>query len=277
MAVPASIENAAREAESRDEPRRAGRELLLEIAFRPLSNAIASPLAKAGISPPVVVLANAVTGVLAAAVLFTGNLVAAAVLLQLKTLLDNTDGALARATARVTLAGRYLDTVADLVVNAAIFVALAHVTGEPVLAGAAFVALTLVLAVDFNVTQLYREQHGVPSEQPHPTGGSAERALAAAYRLLFAPLDRAVRGVSSWRFAGRPAYDRFAVNVLANLGLTTQLAALGVCLLVGAPSVYLWLVLGCLALTGALHMRAELRMRRSPATVRASDRSSERL
>jgi phosphatidylglycerophosphate synthase len=262
MAVPAATENAA----PRDEPRRAGRELLLEIVFRPLSNALASPLARAGITPPVVVLANAAAGIGAAFVLFTGNLVVAALLLQLKTLLDNTDGALARATGQVTLAGRYLDTVADLVVNAALFVALGHVTGQPILAAMAFVALTVVLAVDFNVTELYREAHGVPTEQPHATGGSTERALAAAYRLFFAPLDRVVRGVSAWRFGDRPAYDVFAVTVLANVGLTTQLAALGLCLVLGAPSVYLWLVLGCLPLLAALHVRAELRVRRSPST-----------
>ena len=91
------------------------------------------------------------------------ELVLAALLLQVKTLLDNADGALARATGRVTLVGRYLDTLADLVVNAAVFAALAVVTGEPLLALAAFVALTLVLAVDYNATELYREARG---EQP---------------------------------------------------------------------------------------------------------------
>jgi archaetidylinositol phosphate synthase len=277
MAVPAATENAAAEAGPRDESRRAGRELLLEVVFRPLSNALASPLARAGISPPMVVLANAAVGLVAALVLLTGNLVVAALLLQVKTLLDNTDGALARTTGRVTLAGRYLDTLADLVVNVALFVALGHVTGQPILPAAAFVALTLVLAVDFNVTELYREAQGIPTEEPRSTGSSAERALATAYRLFFTPLDRVMRRVSAWRFGDRPAYDRFAVTVLANLGLTTQLAALGVCLVLGAPSVYLWLVLGCLALTGALHVRAELRDRRSPRTVRASERSCERL
>src|SRR5262245_17029885 len=266
MAVPAATENAARDDWPRHEPRRAGRELLLEVVFRPLSNALASPLARAGVAPPVVVLANATAGIVAAVALFTGNLVVAAVFLQLKALLDNTDGSLARATGRVTLVGRYLDTVADLVVNAALFVALGSVTGRPILAASAFVALTLVLAVDFNITELYREAHGVPIEQPESTGGSIERALAAVYRLFFTPLDRTIRGVSAWRFGTRPAYDRLAVNVLANLGLTTQLAALGVCLLLGVPSVYLWLVLGCLALTAALHVRAELRVRRSPST-----------
>ena len=51
------------------------------------------------------------------------------------------------------------------------------------------------------------------------------------------------------------------MSVLANLGLTTQLAVLGVCLVLGIPSVYLWLALGCLLVLGALHVRAELRVR----------------
>ena len=141
--------------------------------------------------PPAVVVANAAAGLVAALALARGELVAAAVLLQLKTLLDNTDGQLARASGRVTLAGRYLDTIADLVVNAAVFVALGYVTGQPLLAAAAFVALTLVLAVDFNVTELYREAHGIVEPAAASTGGRAERVLAAVYGVVFAPLDRA--------------------------------------------------------------------------------------
>lgn len=261
--MPVAAENLAPESLHPDDRRRAGRELLLEAVFRPLSNALASVLARTGIPPPAVVLANATAGILGAVALFGGNLVTAAVLLQLKTLLDNTDGALARATGRVTLTGRYLDTIADLAVNAALFVALGHVTGQPILAAVAFVALTLVLTVDFNVTELYRVAQGVQTDAPRPTGGLAERALAAVYGALFAPLDRAVRGASARRFGSRPAYDRAAVTVLANLGLTTQLAALGVCLVLGVPRVYLWLVLGCLLVLLALHVRAELRVRRS--------------
>ena len=157
--------------------RRAGRELVLELVFRPLSNALVPVLRRLGVSPPAVVLANAATGLAAAVVLARGELVAAAVLLQVKTLLDNTDGQLARATGRVTLAGRYLDTIADLVVNAAVFVALGYVTGRPVLALVGFVALTLVLAADFNATELYRQAHGEPTEEPPATGARAERVL----------------------------------------------------------------------------------------------------
>ena len=243
------------------EPRRAGRELVLELVFRPLANMLVPLLERARVAPPAVVLANATVGFVAALVLYRGNLVAAALLLQLKTLLDNADGALARATGQVTLTGRYLDTVADLVVNAAVFAALGHVTGQPALALAAFSGLTLALTVDFNVTLLYRESHGIATVEPRPSGGGVERTLTFLYRVTFGVLDRVVRGVSTRRFGDRPAYDAFAVSILANLGLTTQLAVLGVCLVLGIPSVYLWLALGCLLVLGVLHARAELRVR----------------
>ena len=252
------------------ELRRAGRELTLELVFRPLASALVPLLARARVSPPTVVLANAAAGLVAAIVLWRGELVAAALLLQLKTVLDNADGALARATGRVTLAGRYLDTIADLVVNVAVFASLAHVTGQPLLAVAGLAALTVVLSVDFNVTELYRRAHGVPTSQPEPTGGRAEQVLARTYGLLFAPIDRGVRRLSEWRFGERPGYDGVAVSTLANLGLTTQLAVLGVCLVLGAPAAYLWIALGCLLVLAALHLRAEMRVRSLSRTRRAT-------
>jgi len=243
------------------EPRRAGRELVLELVFRPLANVLVPFLERARVPPPAVVLANAVVGLVAALVLYRGSFVQAALLLQLKTLLDNADGALARATGQVTVTGRYLDTIADLVVNVAVFVALANVTGQPLLTAVAFLALAAVLAVGFNVTELYWQAHGIPTTEPPSSGSGLERTLAFLYRIWFGVLDRVVRGVSTRRFGDRPAYDGFAVTVLANLGLTTQLAVLGVCLVLGVPTLYLWLVLGCLLVLGALHVRAELRVR----------------
>lgn len=247
----------APEAAGTAEPRRAGRELLLEGVFRPVSNAFVPLLQRAKVPPPAVVLANAAVGLVAALALARGDLIAAAVLLQVKTLLDNIDGQLARASGRVTLAGRYLDTTADLVVNAAVFAALGYVTGRPLLAVAAFLALTLVLAADFNVSALYREAHGIPTESPQQTGSPAERILTSVYGALFAPLDRAVRTFAARRFQGRRSYDRFTVTALANLGLTTQLAVLGLCLVLGAPSAYLWFALACFAALVPLQLRAE--------------------
>jgi archaetidylinositol phosphate synthase len=240
------------------EPRRAGRELVLDLAFRPLSTPLVPLLARLGFTPPAVVLANAAVGLVAAVALARGELVLAAVLLQVKTLLDNSDGQLARATGRVTLTGRYLDTEADLVVNAALFAALGYLTGQALLAAAAFVALTLVLAVDFNVTELYRETRGTEPPQPLATGSRVEHVLTRFYELVFSPLDGGIRRIS------RPAQiDRLTVTALANLGLSTQLAVLGGCLVLGAPDSYLWIVLACLPLVAALQLRLERRARTS--------------
>src|SRR5687767_2541880 len=93
------------------------RELLVAWIFGPAANALAALLAPLRVPPPAVVLANAAAGLAAAVAIGTEALVAAALLLQLKTLLDNADGRLARATGRATLFGRYLDTEADLVVR----------------------------------------------------------------------------------------------------------------------------------------------------------------
>lgn len=246
--------------------RRAGRELLLESVFRPLANLFVPLLRWAKVPPPAVVLANAAIGLVAAFAIARGDLIAAAVLLQLKTLLDNLDGQLARATGRVTLAGRYLDSLADLLVNAALFAALGHATGQPFLAASSFVALTLVLAVDFNVTELYREARELPNPQPPATDGSAERILRALYAALFAPLDRAVRVFAAWRCRGHGSYDGFTVTFLANLGLTTQLTVLGLCLLLRAPSGYLLFALACLAALVPLQLRAERRSRTAVAS-----------
>ncbi len=241
--------------------RRAGRELLLEVAFRPLSSPFVPLLARLNVPPPAVVVANAMVGLTAAVGLARGDLVAAAVLLQLKTLLDNMDGQLARATGQVTLLGRYLDTLADLVVNAALFAALGYVTRQPLLAVAGFVALTVVLAVDYNATELYRGAHGRLLQQPRRTGGRAESALGRAYDALLGPLDRAVRAFAARRFGGRASYDRLTVTILANLGLTSQLAVLGVCLALGAPEAYLWFVVACLLALFPLQLHAERRAR----------------
>jgi len=274
--VTVSTEDVSGTAAPPAESRRAGRELVLERMFRPLSNLLVPVLARTGVAPTAVVLANATTGLVAALALARGELLAAALVLQLKTLLDNADGQLARVTGRVTLTGRYLDTEADLVVNALVFAALGHVTGRPVLAAVAFVALTLVLAVDYNVTELYREQRGLSAASPASAGGRVERVLERIYAMSFGQLDRLVRTFSERRFArlavaeaspervdeARLAYiDGLAVNTLANLGLTTQLLALGVCLAIGVPEAYLWIaIVGLLALV-PLQIRAERRAR----------------
>ncbi|HET6623560.1 MAG TPA: CDP-alcohol phosphatidyltransferase family protein [Gaiellaceae bacterium] len=253
-------------------------ELVVAWVFGPLSRLLVPGLVRLRVPPQVVVLAHAAIGLAGALLLARGELVGAAVLLQAKTLLDNADGLLARASGRVTLLGRYLDTEADLVVNAAVFAALGAETGEPWLAFAGLVAATVLLGVDFNLAEAHREAHGRATPEPPRSGSSTERALEAAYRVVFGPQDRLVRTGSARRLArgldgeedaaatrrATLAYhDRLTLAFLANTGLSTQLAVLGICLVVGAPVVYLWLLLACLAPLPFLQLRRERLARRA--------------
>jgi phosphatidylglycerophosphate synthase len=257
------------ESSRRDVP---ARELVVAGFFGPVANALAAVLLPLRVPPAAVLLANAVAGFVAAVALGLEAFVAAALLLQLKTILDNADGRLARASGRASLLGRYLDTEADLAVNVALFTALGSVTGQPWLALAAFVASTLVLSVDFNLVELYREARGQAQPPPASSGSPVERALTGVYRVLFAPQDRFVRAASARRLervldaepdpasrrnATLAYHDRMTLAVLANLGLSTQLVALGACLVLGVPVVYLWLALGQVLVLPILQLRRE--------------------
>jgi archaetidylinositol phosphate synthase len=261
----------------RSRKRRHGTEVLCEFLFRPLAHLVVLALLPLRVPPPAVVLCAAATSPVAAVEVARGELVAAAILLQVKTVLDNADGQLARLSGRVSVLGRYLDAECDLLVNAALFAALGAVTREPLLAAVAFVVVTVVLGINFNAERLYRRERGDATDPMPPAEGPA-RVLERIYRIVYSPQDRLVDRFVEWRLtraaadpARRLAYhDGWTVGVLANLGLSTQLAALGVCLALGAPAAYLWLVLGCGLGVVALAARRELSLRRSrPATAAA--------
>jgi len=239
-------------------------ELVMRVVH-PLSAALVERLARTRVEPWQVVVAHSAIGV-AAALLLAGEarwaLVSAAVLLQVKTVLDNADGGLARATGRVTELGRYLDTGLDLLVNVLLFVALAQHGPWP-LALLALIVLTVVLSYDFNAEALYRQAHaGEP-----PTGKAradtadppslALRVFRGLYQLVLAPQDRHIRRLDAALFNRatgleyssatadrRRAWSNVAsTGALVNLGLSTQYLVLGLCAAVGAPFAYVYLVI----------------------------------
>lgn len=187
----------------------------------------------------------------------------------MKTVLDNADGQLARASGRVTVLGRYLDSESDLLIDAALFAALGHLTGQWLLAIVSFLVLTFVLSADFGLELLYRRERGEAREaRPAATGAAA--VLARIYDVVYAPQDRLVERLVERRLrrlgagpGARLAYhDRATLAILANYGLSTQLAVLGICLAAGHPAAYLWIALAC----GASLVPLELRRARRAHT-----------
>ena len=239
-------------------------ELLCEVVFRPLAHLVVLALLPLRVPPPAVVFAATVTGLAAAVELGRGNLVLAAILLQVKTVLDNADGQLARASGRVSVFGRYLDSESDLLIDAGLFAALGYLTARPWLALVSFLVLTFVLSVDFNLERLYRIERGETREaRPEATGAAA--VLARVYDAVYAPQDRLVERLVDAQLRRLPAgpaprlayHDRPTLMVLANLGLSTQLAILGACLLLGHPAAYLWFALACGLLLVPLALRRQ--------------------
>ena len=237
------------------------------LAIQPVAARAIALLARRGVDPLHVVVTHGVLGFLAAALIALGGQAAwtgAALLLVAKVLLDNIDGGLARATGRVTQAGRYLDTWVDFWNNVALFAALS-LYGPGLVAAVAWAVLTVVLTVDFNLERLYRAARA-PSSTPAdrepppyvPEGAPPTlfRALQAGYDAFFAPQDRTVERLDRatlHRIAGdgeavdpearRRWNDLFSTAAVVNLGLSTQLVTLALLLLLGIPYVYVIVVL----------------------------------
>ena len=161
--------------------------------------------------------------------------------------------------------------VAVVLVNAAVLGAVGSVTRRPFLALATFVVLTLVLSVDFDLERLYRRERGDVRDPAPPAPAGVARALARVYAAVYGTQDRLIEGFVEWRLrrlgagpAARLAYhDRTTLQILANFGLSTQLAALGLCLAVGRPQIYCYVVLGCGATIVPLFLRREVLARRA--------------
>jgi len=244
---------------ARSRKQRAAKDVLCESVYRPLAHLVVLALLPLRVPPPAVVLASGAAGIAGAVELARGHLVAAALLVQLKTVLDNADGQLARLSGRVTLLGRYLDSECDLVVDAALFAALGWYADAPVVAALGFVALTAVLSLNFNLERLYRGA-ALDAPEAHGLTLALQRVYAFAYGwqdvLVERFVERRLRGASDQR---RAAYhDRVTVSILANLGMTPQLAAFGVCTALGHPLAFLWVLLGEVGLVLILVLRREL-------------------
>lgn len=191
------------------------RELVADLLYRPLAHLVVVALLPLRVPPPAVVLAGLVAGLAAAVEIARGGLLVAAALVVVKTVLDGADGALARASGRITALGRYLDSDCDLLVNAALFAAIGYATGRPLLALAGFVVSTSVLSLNFNLRRLYCGTEAMPE------GGGLARRF---YEVVYAPQDRLAD-----RMVRRPP-RLSTLRVFHNLGLATQHTALALTL-----------------------------------------------
>lgn len=259
---------------------RPAREWASETVFRPLAGRLLPALVRRRVNPLAVVLTHTALGLLAGGLLRRGHRLTPALLLQGKTVLDNLDGQLARATGQTTETGRYLDSELDALANAAVLTGLTGRWGPPLT-----LLLSLILSTDYLWERDHREARGevfrAPPAQPdtHPHLLRLLRLLYAAY---FLPQERVLSALFEERLrravggdptpADRRAYTPAAVNrVAVNLGLSTQLLGLGGALALRRPRLYLWsLPAQVLLLVGVQFWREEQVRARRAASGRPS-------
>lgn len=173
--------------------------------------------------------------------------------------------------------GRYADTEGDFVVNLALFLGLGALTGQWLLALAAFVVFTLMLSLDFNWEYLYRlerKEYFRPAPDTSKENQQILGWLEWFYKTVFLPQDNVIRRFCEMRFAALYAknpnpnaqaearlayYEADSLFVLANLELSTQLLVLGLFLIFGVPQAFLWFMLACGVVCVLLQLRREAR------------------
>jgi archaetidylinositol phosphate synthase len=250
-------------------------EYISEYGFRKLAHLVVLILLPLRVAPTNLVIFHTILGVIAGVLIARGEFIWAALLIQIKTILDNADGQLARASGMVTEIGRYADTEGDFIVNIALFAGLGIYTGQWFLALLAFMIFTLMLSLDFNWEYLYRlerQEYFRPAPDTSKENQTVLRFLENFYARVFKPQDNLIRAFCEQRFeivyaqnpnattqkAARLAYyEADSLFVLANLELSTQLLLLGICLVLGVPQLYLWFVVLCGAICLALQLRRE--------------------
>ncbi|MGD2154335.1 MAG: CDP-alcohol phosphatidyltransferase family protein [Gemmatimonadales bacterium] len=269
---------------------------------RPLAVWIARRLRDTSVVAADVTVVWCVVGIVAAFCYAVGGYryaLLGAALIQVKNILDAVDGSLARLQVRPSRVGRFLDSIGDAVIGAALYLALAIAVARvrPVAYAAALAAATLVLSLlqgsVFNYYQVrYRQRRGGDRTslikerlteydrvyyEDRPLALGLLRQLIAAYNWIYGWQDELVQRIDRWAAAplvacGREETaetlrdDRRLLTVLSGLGPGMQILILDLYTIAGyrhlglALELFLWTI----ALGGTLYAVAVvLRLRRA--------------
>jgi CDP-diacylglycerol--serine O-phosphatidyltransferase len=210
---------------------------------RPAARAITYVLKNTAATPIHVTIAFCFAGLLAIWCIINGHLWAAASFLILKSILDAADGELARVKETPSYTGRYLDSVADILLNALIFATLWYLTNASILYTLlAFVGMQLqgtiynyyyvILRNRFDgdtTSRIFEKQPPIALE------GETQRnvnILFFLYRGLYGAFDKAIYLLD--RSAVKSIwFPNWFMTLVSLLGLGSQLLIMSIFLVLG--------------------------------------------
>ena len=210
---------------------------------RPAARIIANSFKNTFITPVQVTVMFIISGLIAIICMLYGYYWAAAFFLILKSVLDAADGELARIKKTPSYTGRYFDSVADIILNFFIFMALWHITDSSLIyALLAFVGIQLqgtlynyyyvILRNKFNGDTTSRV---FEDKTPIALKGEKQRNvdfLFALYKLLYGVFDKTIYFMDK-KAAGSKPFHKWFMTAVSTFGLGFQLLIISVMLVLG--------------------------------------------
>ncbi|MDF1516872.1 MAG: CDP-alcohol phosphatidyltransferase family protein [Lutibacter sp.] len=210
---------------------------------RPVARLIANSLKKTSVTPVKVTVLFIISGLIAIAFMLYGFYWAAAFFLILKSVLDAADGELARIKKTPSYTGRYFDSVADIILNFFIFLALWHITDSLLIyALLAFLGIQLqgtlynyyyvILRNKFNgdtTSRVFEDKTPIALEGENQQNVNF---LFALYKLLYGIFDKTIYFLDKKATSGKP-FHKWFMTAVSTFGLGFQLLIISVMLVLG--------------------------------------------
>jgi len=243
-------------------------ELINTYLLRPAAGVLVRLLYRTRVTPNHLTIGSIATGLVAALLYGQASAqttIIAGLLVTVKDILDGADGQLARSRHQYSRAGRFLDSIGDIVVNASLFGAFTGVlysqTGEAsflVLGVLAFLGTTLRVSYHVYYQTAFLHLQGGYSlnrmteelREEDLRAGRGTILLQRIFQTLYGWQDRMISRLDSWSRHARPLTghlrtiwfaDPTALRLSSFLGLGTELSLLTVSSLFVRLDLYLYL------------------------------------
>ncbi|WP_438962813.1 CDP-alcohol phosphatidyltransferase family protein [Nonlabens sp.] len=221
---------------------------------RPVAIIIANSLKTTSFTPIHVTIGFIISGIAAIYVILTGHYWFAAFFLILKSILDAADGELARVKETPSYTGRYLDSVADIILNLLFFLSVWRISSSSIwICIAAFLGLQLqgtlynyyyvILRNKFDgdmTSRVFENKRPValPGEQQKHVN-----TLFSMYQFLYGAFDKVIYFLDP-RAAYGKILPKWFMSAVSTFGLGFQLLIIAVLLVTGCKEFILPFFLG---------------------------------
>lgn len=210
---------------------------------RPIAKLIANSLKNTAFTPIHVTIAFTISGLIAIYYIILENYWLAAFFLILKSILDAADGELARVKQKPSYTGRYLDSVADIILNALFFISIWYVTDTSIwICFVAFLGLQLQGTLyNFYYVILRNKYNGDTTsrvfENKTPIAFQGEKQkhvniLFGLFKLFYGAFDKTIYILDSNADKGK-VLPNWLMTCVSTLGLGFQILIISVMLVLG--------------------------------------------